>query len=616
MTQTESFPSIISQKLCRTFLFDKLALAGAKMRLSYPFILIQLVLAISMTLNVNCSGGGSAATSSLDSTVAANGVSGGAGEALPTGVDTSVTTPSTPANRPMGSAVIDLSSANLSPSVAKFSGASNFSKLGSAVSLADVTGDGRSDMVMLAGGISSGLFTVYGSSNPVGIDFSKTTLATNQGLYLTNSIKTLSGSLVVADLDNDNKSDVIFADPSNGIFPRAGTLFGFWGNTPAGLGAAFSTPDITTTLNVGTLPSFQINGAKSDDLVGQFMTGIGDINGDGFDDFASGLPGRCQGAMTAAGSVTIVFGSSRANIGINSILPINTVTQIELKGLRANGKLGQVIAGAGDVNGDGIADFALGDPNYNNGNGAIFVIYGSTSVQHLSQLSSLDFSKPIPTNFGFRILSSAFGSQHFGSSISIAGDVDGDGANDILVGQQNPNGTWAYLIFGAKDSAKLAELNDLDIADDILNKLSVKHGVILYAKSLSDTQSSFGLSVSLSGDIDHDGYGDILISDPSFISNQGVVAGKVYLIYGRPKSAFAPFTTLKDSLSESGQTIPATMTAGRDYVEYLGPAQVCTSLTQGFADVNGDLNGDFIIGSPGDLATRGACYLIKGAKTF
>ena len=182
------------------------------------------------------------------------------------------------------------------------------------------------------------------------------------------------------------------------------------------------------------------------------------------------------------------------------------------KGFKISGttnNLGSSISTGGDIDNDGFPDLLIG------GSGEVTVIYGRgrTSIPSNNLVTTtLD-----PATTGFKITG---GSSYFGSSVSFAGDVNGDGVDDMIIGDSNGGYEGnAYVIYGKKERSSLASIN--------LGSLNpATTGFVI-----NGPPSYIGVyptgAVSTVGDINKDGYSDIIVGATG---DTGV--GIAYVIYG------------------------------------------------------------------------------------
>ena len=344
-------------------------------------------------------------------------------------------------------------------------------------------------------------------------------------------------------------------------------------------------PAVIELSNLNGANGFKVSGSMPTTRIGTSGSGVGDINGDGFADVIIGSPGDGSGGVSY-----VVFGKAAGFAADINTSTLNGVTGFRINGENTSGS-GVSVSTAGDVNGDGIDDLFIGAPSAGpNGSasGASYVVFGKAAgFAATFDLSTLNGSN------GFQINGEAAGDRN-GSSIAAAGDVNGDGFGDIIVGASAaaPNGNESgasYVIFGKSSglSGNL-ELSGLDGTNGF--QLSGALG------SLS------GFSVSTAGDINNDGFDDIIVGATRVFSN-GDSKGASYIVFGKASG----FATNIDLFTLDGTT----------GFEITGETEYDSSgySVSGIGDVNGDGFDDVVIGSPGadsngDLS--GTSYVVFG----
>ena len=341
---------------------------------------------------------------------------------------------------------------------------------------------------------------------------------------------------------------------------------------------------------------FVLNGITTDDYSGRSVSGAGDINGDGLDDLIIGAPYSDPDARDYAGESYVVFGSSGGFAASLELSALDGSNGFVLNGITTGDQSGFPASGAGDINGDGVADLIIGakyaDPN-GSSSGESYVVFGSSSGFAASlELSTLDGSN------GF-VLNGITADDRSGHAVSGAGDINDDGVADLIIGANfaDPNGSLSgesYVVFGSSSGfAASLELSALDGSNGfVLNGIN------------TDDQS--GYSVSGAGDIDGDGVDDLIIgarlADPN-----GSNSGESYVVFGS-SSGFAASLELSALDGSNGFVLN-----GIDEGDQSGEA------VSGAVDINGDGVADLIIGAyvadPNGNSGAGESYVVFGSST-
>ena len=398
------------------------------------------------------------------------------------------------------------------------------------------------------------------------------------------------------DINGDGVSDLIISAPfANPIgINGGGECYVIFGGAGIGAGGAFD----PSTLN-GT-NGFVVNGVNNYDFIGSAVSSAGDINGDGMDDLAIGAYYATVGSYyySNEGRCFVVFGGAGVGVGGTvELSALNGTNGFVVNGSESFDEVGSAVSSAGDINGDGIDDLVIGAPGefyvtYNNSSES-YIIFGGAGVGAggVTSASMLNGAN------GFRITNYATG-EECGRGVSGAGDVNGDGMDDLIVGASgaDPNGSYSgesYVIFGGAGVGGGSGGFDP-------GGLNGANGFVLNGVNLGDRS---GAAVSCAGDFNDDGIDDLLIGanggDPN-ASN----SGETYLVFGGAGIGAGGAFELSSLNGANGFVIN-----GIGANDYSGDS------VSSAGDVNGDGVGDLIIGAHGadpSGASSGASYVVFG----
>ena len=253
----------------------------------------------------------------------------------------------------------------------------------------------------------------------------------------------------------------------------AGATYVVFGSS-AGLGTSFDLGSLNGS------NGFVVNGADAQDYSGFGVESLGDVNGDGIDDFAIGTGRIGRFANNGPGEVYVIFGQSGGFSGSISTDDLDGTNGFVISVETGTGVTGTFLSSGGDFNGDGLADILIGSPFTSVGAdtdiGEAYLVYGSTS-QFSSGISTSD----LDGSNGF-VIRGADGRHEAGFSVANLGDVNGDGADDIGIGSPgaspddvNSAGT-ATVVFGIPSAVSSGDaatvsiivegVNDAPVAED------------------------------------------------------------------------------------------------------------------------------------------------------
>jgi uncharacterized repeat protein (TIGR01451 family) len=448
----------------------------------------------------------------------------------------------------------------------------------------DVDGDGYADLLVGAYGYPSGAYRgkaylYHGATAGPSASPDWTASGENDGDRFGRSVAT------AGDVNGDGYADVI--DGAVGYGSDRGKAYVYHG-MGGGLAAA---------------PAFVASGENGGEGFGYAVASAGDVNGDGYGDLVAGAYGYLAG--DEQGRAYVYHGGPG---GLSSV-PVLTLTGE----IGARSDFGVAAAGVGDVNGDGYGDVAVGAHHYNINTGRAYIYHGGPNGLSSSPATILD---------GESIL------NYFGMEVGTAGDVNGDGYSDVLVGAY-AYGSYrggAFVYHGGPEGVPITPTR-----------------VILG----SDYYAYMGWALGAAGDVNGDGYGDIILGEPGGADSD---TGRVYVYHGGPEGlALAPALTFTgeaifdfygyavgtagdvnaDGYADVLISAPShDDSRGRVYIHHGGPGGISatpaltftgeiTGISFGISvgtagDVNGDGYSDVLVGASGAYSSTGRVYLYFG----
>lgn len=461
---------------------------------------------------------------------------------------------------------------------------------GSVAAVGDINGDGVDDVVLSAAsaltpeGRYGGAYVVLGNSFlfPVGrIDLTSIRLPIAYkiiGFAAAGS----AGRRVCGpgDLNADGYADLVIASDRADFDDDAGTGETF---------VLFGGPDLgaegpVELAKLNGRNGFSYRGVVAGDESGGSISAAGDVNADGLPDLIVGAPeAGVPGLVT--GQAYVLFGAAPEPVedaidawSLRADYGADGSAGAALFGTLPEEHAGEVIAAAGDVNGDGYDDLLVGAPGAaaaGNASGRVFLVFGGPDpITATADLDALPAGRAV-------LMNGVQAGNRAGWALAGLGDVNADGFDDVLIGARlstlNPTGVH-FVVFGgpAIDDAPTLDLTTLDGSN----------GFAIYAEAGADGAWN-SVAVSAAGDLNADGIPDIAVSSPEQDAGGVERAGRVYVIFGRAGLGADGVVRLDDLDGFNGFRMD-----GLDTLER------CGSALAGGDDLNGDGIDDLLIGAP------------------
>lgn len=389
----------------------------------------------------------------------------------------------------------------------------------------DINGDGTDDIIISAPWADTGTtntgqsYVLFGRAGTFSASIELSDLDGSNGFSI-NGIaaesRTGFSASRAGDVNGDGISDLIigaYRVDSNG--DNSGQSYVVFGHT-----GSFSSHIELSDLNGNN--GFIINAVSAGDFAGVSVNTAGDVNNDGIADLIIGAPAADPNG-SSSGQAYLVFGQSNGFSGILELSDLDGANGFVLNGGLEGDFAGRSVSLAGDINNDAIDDWLIGAPSASAGSGQTYLIFGnSIGFDNPLPLDAFDGTNGVNLN-GFNVGAS------IGTAVSGAGDVNGDGIDDVITSGRVGNFGFyrsgiSYVVFGRSNGFP---------ANVELIQLSASDGFEILGGETTDYSSMFSLAAA--GDVNSDGLDDLLIG-ARYATPNGDNSGESYVIFGNSDS--------------------------------------------------------------------------------